>query len=57
MAGLYTIKIRTARESMLPSVALGLTAFLAVMREGAETIVFFQALVAGATAEPSRGMR
>lgn len=29
--------------------ALALTAFLAVMREGAETIVFFQALMAGAT--------
>jgi high-affinity iron transporter len=43
-------QIRSADESILPSVALGLTAFLAVMREGAETIVFFQALVAGATA-------
>ncbi len=31
------------------SIALGVTAFLAVMREGAETIVFFQALVSGAT--------
>jgi high-affinity iron transporter len=28
--------------------AMGLTAFLAVLREGAETIVFFQALLAGA---------
>ena len=42
-------KVRIARESALPSVALGLTAFLAVIREGAETIVFFQALTAGAT--------
>jgi len=29
--------------------AMGVTAFLAVLREGAETIVFFQALLAGAT--------
>ena len=29
--------------------AMGLTAFLAVMREGGETIVFFQALLAGAS--------
>ncbi len=29
--------------------AMGLTAFLAVLREGAETIVFFQALLAGAS--------
>lgn len=42
-------RIDSARESALPAVALGLTAFLAVMREGAETIVFFQALTAGAT--------
>ena len=34
--------------------ALGLTAFLAVMREGAETIVFFQALLAGATETAER---
>ncbi|HUY20533.1 MAG TPA: FTR1 family protein [Candidatus Binataceae bacterium] len=52
--GFIRSQIRTARESMLPSVALGLTAFLAVMREGAETIVFFQALVAGATATPEK---
>src|SRR5262249_19079892 len=37
-----------------PSLALGLTAFLAVMREGAETIVFFQALMAGATETAER---
>ncbi len=42
-------KIDGARESRLPGIALGLTAFLAVIREGAETIVFFQALTAGAT--------
>jgi high-affinity iron transporter len=29
--------------------AMGITAFLAVLREGAETIVFFQALLAGAS--------
>ncbi|MGH7905205.1 MAG: FTR1 family iron permease, partial [Candidatus Binataceae bacterium] len=43
-------RISRAERSMLPAVALGLTAFLAVMREGAETIVFFQALLSGATA-------
>jgi high-affinity iron transporter len=48
--GFINSQIQTARRSMLPSVALGLTAFLAVMREGAETIVFFQALLSGATA-------
>jgi high-affinity iron transporter len=48
--GFIRSQIQTARRSVLPSVALGLTAFLAVMREGAETIVFFQALMAGATA-------
>src|SRR5262249_38854667 len=42
-------QIETAQRSNGPSLALALTAFLAVMREGAETIVFFQALVAGAT--------
>jgi high-affinity iron transporter len=52
--GFIRSQIQTARESMLPSVALGLTAFLAVMREGAETIVFFQALIAGATATPEK---
>ena len=31
----------------MPGIALGLTAFLAVIREGAETIVFFQALTGG----------
>lgn len=48
--GFINAQIQTARRSMLPSLALGLTAFLAVMREGAETIVFFQALLSGATA-------
>jgi high-affinity iron transporter len=43
-----------AKRSKGPSIALGLTAFLAVMREGAETIVFFQALVAGATEQAER---
>jgi high-affinity iron transporter len=42
-------QVEAARSSRGPSVALALTAFLAVMREGAETIVFFQALVSGAT--------
>jgi len=42
-------KLETAERSAVPGIALGLTAFLAVMREGAETIVFFQALTAGAT--------
>lgn len=42
-------KIEASRRSSGPSIALGLTAFLAVMREGAETIVFFQALLGGAT--------
>jgi high-affinity iron transporter len=47
-------KVDAARESTGASIALGLTAFLAVMREGAETIVFFQALLAGATATAER---
>ena len=42
-------QVEAARRSKGPSIALALTAFLAVMREGAETIVFFQALMAGAT--------
>ncbi len=42
-------RIDSAERSAMPSIAIGLTAFLAVMREGAETIVFFQALIAGAT--------
>jgi high-affinity iron transporter len=42
-------KVEAAKKSHGPSLALALTAFLAVMREGAETIVFFQALLAGAT--------
>ncbi|HXZ87462.1 MAG TPA: FTR1 family protein [Candidatus Binataceae bacterium] len=47
-------QVETARKSDGPSFALGLTAFLAVMREGAETIVFFQALLAGATESAER---
>ncbi len=42
-------KLESAERSAIPGIALGLTAFLAVMREGAETIVFFQALTNGAT--------
>jgi high-affinity iron transporter len=42
-------KLESAESSTIPGIALGLTAFLAVMREGAETIVFFQALNSGAT--------
>jgi len=42
-------KVQVAERSALPALALGATAFLAVIREGAETIVFFQALTAGAT--------
>jgi high-affinity iron transporter len=47
-------QVDAATQSKGPSIALGLTAFLAVMREGAETIVFFQALVAGATERAER---
>src|SRR5271155_2924256 len=42
-------KMQAACKSNGATIALALTAFLAVMREGAETIVFFQALMAGAT--------
>ncbi len=47
-------KVEAARSHPGPSIALALTAFLAVMREGAETIVFFQALLAGATETAER---
>jgi high-affinity iron transporter len=47
-------KIEIAERSNIPGIALGLTAFLAVMREGAETIVFFQALTSGATEAAER---
>ncbi len=47
-------KVEAARKSQGPTLALALTAFLAVMREGAETIVFFQALLAGATENVER---
>src|SRR5216684_564206 len=47
-------QVEIARRSKGPSLALGLTAFLAVMREGAETIVFFQALTSGATEAAER---
>jgi high-affinity iron transporter len=46
--------VEAAQRSRGPSLALALTAFLAVMREGAETIVFFQALTAGATETAER---
>jgi len=47
-------QVEAAQRSKGPSLALGLTAFLAVMREGAETIVFYQALMAGATETAER---
>jgi high-affinity iron transporter len=47
-------QVEAAKTSRGPSIALALTAFLAVMREGAETIVFFQALVSGATERVER---
>jgi high-affinity iron transporter len=47
--GFISHKVERARQSSVPAMALGLTAFLAVIREGAETIVFFEALTAGAT--------
>ncbi len=43
-----TAQVERAGRANMPALALGLTSFTAVMREGAETIVFFQALVAGA---------
>jgi high-affinity iron transporter len=42
-------KVKSAERSSAPAFALGATAFLAVIREGGETIVFFQGLMAGAT--------
>jgi high-affinity iron transporter len=42
-------QVKGAHESAVPGLALALTAFLAVIREGGETIVFFQALTVGAT--------
>ncbi len=47
-------KLRSAERIGLPALVLGLAAFLAVMREGAETIVFSQALLAGAAAGAER---
>ncbi|HLW70342.1 MAG TPA: FTR1 family protein [Candidatus Binataceae bacterium] len=52
--GFIAAKVEAARRSRGPSIALAATAFLAVMREGAETIVFFQALLAGATESVER---
>jgi len=42
-------QVKGAEGSSVPGLALALTAFLAVIREGGETIVFFQALTVGAT--------
>src|SRR5579863_8462339 len=47
-------RLERAERSTIPGIALALTAFLAVMREGAETIVFFQALTSGATEAAER---
>jgi len=47
--GFIAAQVDAARRSKGPAIALFLTAFLAVLREGAETVVFFQALTAGAT--------
>jgi high-affinity iron transporter len=43
-----------AERGDIPVLALGLTAFVAVIRKGAETIVFLQALSAGAAAGAER---
>ena len=48
MEEIHHDKVKGA-ERGTPGLALALTAFLAVIREGAETIVFFQALTDGAT--------
>jgi high-affinity iron transporter len=42
-------KVERAGNSSVPGFALGLAAFLAVVREGGETIVFFKALTEGTT--------
>jgi high-affinity iron transporter len=47
-------KLRSAERIGLPALALGLTAFLAVVRKGADTIVSLQALSAGAAAGAER---
>ncbi len=47
-------RMSAATHSLLPSAAIALTAFVAVLREGAETIVFFQTLIGGATEPPER---
>lgn len=52
--GFISTQVEGARQSALPWFAIGLSAFLAVMREGAETIVFFEALTAGATESAER---
>ena len=43
------IRSKAPAKARCPAWRLALTAFLAVIREGAETIVFFQALTVGAT--------
>lgn len=52
--GFIDAKIEAASRVNGASLALALTAFIAVLREGAETIVFFQALAAGATDSAER---
>ena len=47
-------QVQSGLGSETASITLACTAFLAVLREGAETIVFFQALVAGATETAER---
>jgi high-affinity iron transporter len=48
-------RLRFSHRQTLPSLALALTAMLAVMRNGADTIVFLQALFSGAAAGAERG--
>jgi high-affinity iron transporter len=43
-------QVERAEKSSVPGFALGLASFLAVVREGGETIVFFKALTEGTTA-------
>ncbi len=42
-------RVRKAKGAAIPALALGGAAFLAVFREGAESVVFLQSLVMGAT--------
>lgn len=43
-------RVQKAKQAAIPALALGGAAFLAVFREGAESVVFIQSLVMGATA-------